>query len=151
MRVKAVKELVIGLKCRKGPAAGTTKHGAFWHALRTPTYEGSSELVDGVLIRSYGGDGVGQNRPDLKAYLELRHYRNGEVGAVVRVHSWHQNSGSSDRWTRVDEVLLCETIEEIIVVLKQMDETVYGDSTNKLEPALVALGLPVSAPSPDEA
>ena len=77
-KMKTLKEIIVETKCRKGESDGTTKQGAFWFA------------CDEILIRSFGGDGVGQSSTDLRNYLQLRHYRNGEVKAVVNFHGKSQ-------------------------------------------------------------
>ena len=139
-----LKQAIEATKCRKGPAHATTKSGAFWLA------------IDPVKIRSWGGDGIGNNATDLEAFLQLRHYRSGEVRAVVNIHGWHQNHGSSDRYHRV-AIEDCATVEDVVVVLKRgVDgdydrETIFGDHyADELTAALVSLGMEAAAPSPDE-
>ncbi len=140
--MSTIKELVESKKCRTGKAAGTTKRGAYWIA------------VGPVLLRDYGGDGIGNNSPDMKNYLYLRHYRSEEVQATVCCESWHQNTGDREQWESFPELLDCETVEDVIVALKSwrfFDSPVYSDvfESNVTE-AMTDLGLPLAAPSPDE-
>lgn len=136
-----LKELIIATRCRKGTAKGTTKRGAFWLA------------CDPITIRSYGGDGVGNNGVDWRNHLELRHYRSGEVVATINKHGWHQNSVTHNEWQTLP-ILDCTTIEDVIVALKGQtigESPVYADWGQKnLTQALTVLGLPESAPSPDD-
>jgi hypothetical protein len=144
--MKTLKELIEGTKCRKGTAEGTTKDGAYWLATKP------------ILIRSFGGDGIGQSSTDLRNYLELRHYRDGSVCAVINFHGWHQNYGTSNRYKFVNGLLECCTVEDVAVYLKgtkdadeDYEAKVYSDRcSSDLENALVALGLPIAPPSPDE-
>lgn len=137
-----IKELVIAQKCRKGPAAGTTKRGAFWLA------------IEPIIIRCHGGDGVGNNSADVRNYLELRHYRSGEVRVIIHLVSWHQNSGTDHHyWDVTDATVNCETIEDLIVALKGQGNDyghAYSDHFAEKLNVLESLGLPKSAPSPDE-
>lgn len=144
--MSTLKQLVEAAKCRKGEATGTTKAGAFWLAGR-------------VKIRSCGGDGIGQSGSDVNYYLSLRHYRGGEVRAVVSCNVWHENDGSRTTYRTVEELLRCTTVEELEVELKKgVDfdggggvETVYGDyHADDLSEILTGLGMPESAPAPDE-
>lgn len=139
--MKRLEELIVAAKCRKGTSAGTTKQGAFWLAC-TPT-----------LIRSFGGDGIGQASTDWRNYLQLRHYRNGEVKAVVNYHGWHQNQGTSDSYRTV-QILDCTSIEDVIVILKGVihnETSAYSDwGKDNLTAALSELGMIESAPAPDE-
>ena len=145
--MKTLKDLVIEQKCRKGESHAKTKDGAFW--LAAPE----------VQIRSYGGDGIGNNGSDRTQHLQLRHYRSGEVKAYAHFHSWHQNYGSSDRYTSLD-ILGCTTIEDVIASLlttkMRSDYDSDGDSVyssyneNDLTDALAALGMVVALPAPDE-
>ena len=145
--MSTLKNLIDEKKCRKGPPAGTTKKGAYWLA------------CEPILIRNYGGDGVGNNAVDCSHRLELRHYRSGDVTAMIHVHRWHQNgAGIGDSYHSVD-LLGCTTIEQIVVRLKGMTLNVgYGDGERScsdhceknLVEGLVALGLPDADPSPDE-
>lgn len=144
--MKTLKELIIDKKCRKGESSGTTKRGAFWLA------------AEPCKIRSYGGDGVGQNSPDRWHKLHLRHFRSGEVQAIIHCESWHQNGsysgGGESSWFDVSRILECSTIEDVIVCLKSENcgEThAYADFfREKLEAELEILGLPRSLPAPDE-
>jgi len=140
-------EIIESQHCRRGKAAGTTKHGAFWNA------------CENICIRSYGGDGIGQNASDKAHDLQLRHYRDGRVKATVRVWTWHQNHGHHHTYVAVPSVLACDTVEGVIVALKaiRVDDQ-YGDGVpaysdyqqDALTAALVALGMPLAAPAPDD-
>ena len=150
--MKTLKELVEAQKSRKGKSTGTTKRGAYW-------------LVgDPLKIRSYGGDGIGQNSPDHKHFLELRHFRSGEVRATIQFESWHQNgsySGAGNSYHDVSEILNCTTVEDVIVALKSktvrgrfvgddVGVNVYSDSfADKLSERLTELGMVESLPAPD--
>jgi hypothetical protein len=140
--MKPLQELIVAAKCRKGPSAGTSKHGAFWFA------------CEPIRIRSFGGDGIGQSSPDRQNYLQLRHYRDGKTKAVVNFHSWHQNHGSHDSYRTIC-ILDYTTIEDVIVMLKNLsqdDTPAYSDLCKEaLTEALSALGMPESLPAPDEA
>lgn len=144
--MKTLKDLLIARKIRKGTAHGTTKRGAFW------LLEGKDRATK---IRRAGGHGIGNNSSDVTYWLDLRHYRSGEVSAVVDVESWHQNYGLKHHYIRANEVLNCSTVEEVIVTLKGIsdeDSPVYSDlQSTELTKTLVDLGLPLSVPSPDEA
>lgn len=139
--MKTLKELIIDRKCRKGESVGTTKSGAFWLA------------CDPIRIRSFGGDGIGQSARNCDNYLQLRHYRSGEVKAVVNYHSWHQNSGTHDSYISVP-ILDCTTVEDVIVILKGVsddDTAAYSNwGEGNLTKALVGLGMAESLPAPDE-
>lgn len=141
--MKTLKELVIETKCRTGSADGTTKRGAFWRA------------VDPILIRSYGGDGIGQSSAKIDHFLHLRHYRSGEVSAVVCVHGWHQNYGPSNNWVPVSAILDCTTLEDVIVALKaakgEEGLSLYSNwGEGNLRKSLLGLGLIESLPAPDD-
>jgi hypothetical protein len=140
-------DLIRARRCRKGAAAGTTKRGAYWLA------------ADPVKIRSSGGDGVGASAPDTDFHLLLRHFRDDQVVPTIRRHSWHQNSGNRCTYQGAGLLGACTSIEEVVVALKSFampdgcgdDEPVYSDRyAEELAAALGALGLPQSAPAPDE-
>jgi hypothetical protein len=139
--MKTLKELVVEKKCRKGPAFGTTKNGAFWMA------------VEPIKIRGFGGDGVGNNPSSRTNYLQLRHYRDGAVKAVVNWRSWHQNAGDSNEYVTVD-ILDCITIEEVVVSLKKAScdgNNAYSDRwQSELTGVLLGLGMCETLPSPDD-
>lgn len=136
-----LKDLVVSKKCRKGKAAGITKNGAFWDA------------TEKVMIRSYGGDGIGNNAPDWRHFLHLRHFRNGDVKAVVQVTGWHQNGCDKDEYRTVD-ITSCTTVEDVVVALKNASAgslSVYSDNFQpELTEMLVKLGLAETVPAPDE-
>jgi hypothetical protein len=144
--MKTLKEIIIERKCRKGAAAGTTKRGAYWLA------------CEPIITREAGGDGIGQNAPDITDSIELRHFRDDNVRAVIHRDAWHQNGahgGAGDGWMDASGVLNCSTIEEVLVVLKGTalaeSPVVNQYSADKtLIPALRELGLPDAAPGPDE-
>lgn len=139
---KTIKQLIEDKKCRKGPPAGITKSGAYWLAIHP------------IEIRSYGGDGIGQNDASLDNTLILRHYRDGGVFATVAFKSWHQNRGSRTEHVTVNSILDCTTVEQVIVALKSMsldDCEAYSDRCqSKLEAELSAIGLESRESGPDE-
>lgn len=143
--MKTLQECVENAKCRKGQAAGTTKRGAYWLACGP------------VMIRSFGGSGIGNSGADCRHYLELRHYRTGEVRALIHGRYWHQDGAKPDRYQPV-EILECTTVEQVIVHLKgerigdeDWKDSVYSDYfEDSLTEALVGLGLAQSEPAPDE-
>ena len=136
-----LKELIEDRKCRKGQPYGTTTSGAFWL------------VCDEIKIRRFGGDGIGQSDAERTNFLQLRHYRDGTVKALARYNVWHQNWGDGDSFYTVP-ILDCETIEEVISVLKGTDEDecqAFGDNHKEaLTNALKALGMEEAAPAPDE-
>jgi len=138
--MKTLKEVIVESKCRKGPSAGTTKRGAFWL------------FVEPTKIRRYGGDGIGQSGADCTNYLELRHYRDGTVAAVIHGHYWRQNGSAPDDWLRCDSLLECTSIEQLIVALKGLS---FADGSHVFSDdfadKLGMLGLPEAEPAPDEA
>lgn len=146
--MQTLKELVVASRCRKGEAVGTTRRGAYWLACKP------------ILIRSYGGDGVGNSAADVRHFLVLRHFRDGQVTSVIHYHWWHQNGGGpGDSYHAVD-LLECTTVEQVICKLKgtridlddDWSEHAYSDfRKEELEESLTALGMPVSEPAPDEA
>lgn len=150
VKMNTLKDLIISKKIRKGKAHGITKHGAFW----TPS--GANDFF--VVLRSAGGDGIGQNAPDVTYYLDFRHYRNGQVSAKVCRKAWHQNgeySGAGTSWLDVSEILNAQSVEEVIAILKGKDldgSAIISDqyARNDLTPALIAFGLVESLPAPDE-
>ena len=147
MKTKTLKELIIEAKCRKGEAHGTTKRGAYW----CPFVERGDHFA---CIGGGGSDGIGQNAPNVDVFLDFRHYRDGTVSAVITRSSWHQNHGTSTAFTRADNLLGCTNVEEVIVALKGMeiDESpvLRGFGEPKVTKALVDIGVPLSAPAPDE-
>lgn len=136
-----IQDAVIAAKCRKGPAADTTKKGAYWLALDQKT-------------KGSGGDGIGQSSADVTFCLQLRHFRDGTVTAGVRRSSWHQNHGSSYSYIPTPSVLGCQTAEDVIVILKGTSEgcehvlsTYFED---EVVTSLANLGIPAALPAPDE-
>ena len=111
-------------------------------------------------MRAAGGDGIGNSAPDVDYCLELRHFRNGTVSAIIHRASWHQNHGSRDNYCAAPVLLECATVEQIIVELKGFrgdddytgcDEPVYSDRfEEKLTTALVKFGMPEMEPAPDD-
>lgn len=147
--MSTLKDLIIARKYRKGESAGTTKRGAYWRVAKP------------IRIRSYGGDGIGQSAPDCEHLLEFRHFRSGEVRAIIHIDCYHQNgsySGGGDSWHDVSEILDFTTIEDVIVVLKGQkigdsgySVNAYSDSySRELSDLLEEFGLPSSEPAPDE-
>lgn len=139
--MNTLKNYVEAQKCRKGSADGTTKKGAYWLA------------ADEVKIRSYGGDGIGSNSSDKGHFLQLRHFRDGSVSAIVHYNSSHQNYGSQSSYHAV-AITECETVEDVIVVLKgcTIHET-HAFSENyrdELIAFLTGLGMPIAHSAPDD-
>jgi hypothetical protein len=136
-----LQDLIIARRVRKGPASGTTKRGAYWLA------------CDRIITGSYGGDGIGQSAAQITVFLVLRHYRDGAVRAIARVHGWHQNY-THDNWYSIPSLPACRSAEEVIVALlgRSTEETgrLYTpDAESGLVAALSNLGLPQALPSPD--
>lgn len=144
-----LREAVEQSHVRSGKSNGTTRRGAYWLA------------CDEIVLREAGGDGIGQSGPDITYYLQIRHYRGGEVRAVVHQAARHQNgswSGAGD-WYRAVDLGDCATIEDVVVVLKggidfhggDGRETCYSDCHYAdIRDALMPLGLAESAPAPDD-
>lgn len=142
-----LREHVIALKGRKGPADKITKDGAYWNVIKIDTDWD-------------GGDGIGQALPSIKYGLQVRHYRSGDVRAYLYKHTWHQNTGSNTERVRCDEILDCVTTEEVICIItsKTIDQEAQSYGESGLFPVCdkgrrdleEKLGLPVSLPSPDE-
>jgi hypothetical protein len=138
------------LKCRKGAASGTTKRGAFWLA------------CEPLVLRKCGGDGIGGSGPDVTYTLELRHYRDGDVQAMIHRCSWHQNNGEYNGFVSCQQLLPLKTVEDVICALKgerftldndyDVSDHVWSDYyTDSLTTALTDIGLSESDPAPDEA
>ena len=150
--MKTISEIIIASKCRKGGADGTTVDGAYWVCPPSPV-AGNVGLK--TMIRSHGGDGIGQSRANCHNYLELRHYRGGKVEAVVIEKSWHQNCGDEQTVVAADAVLAATTTEEMEVALlaltDEYDNNYYSQSMRaNLDQLAELIGLPSSLPAPDE-
>lgn len=139
--MQTLNELIEAKKCRKGASSGITSDGAYWHA------------VEPVKIRSYGGNGIGNNATDWTHYLEFRHYRTGAIECVVECRGWHQNRKEISENHHAD-LGSAETVEHVIVRLKAMkcgESVAYSDRfQSELTAALVSIGMAESLPSPDE-
>ena len=144
--MKTLKEIIVERKCRKGPPAGTTKHGAYWLA------------CEPIMTRSAGSASASQEAPSVIYELQLRHFRSGEVRAVIHRNVWRQGgtqSGAAQDWGDANAVLGCSTIEEVVVALKGISMNDSAVVEDYLIPRDIAkrlrdLGLPDSAPAPDE-
>lgn len=149
--MKTLKELIINTKCRKGKPRAIDKRGAFW--LAHPEIE----------IRVWGGDGIGQSRSSRTNFLELRHYRNGDIVACITFQSWHQNTGTTECVRTVSEILSCTDIESVIVTLKNLPHELLSPAAEDYFPdaysdakyvylssALIGLGLSEAPQPPDE-
>ena len=141
---KTLRDIIIARKTRKGEADNITKDGAYWETA--------------INLQNGGGNGIGNNGSSVTHYLEVRHYRNGELRGYLNRHLWHQNDGTTHQRTRADNLLDCSTIEELIQTAKKHKiESVYDDSyeieiSNEGEKRLCE-GLPempASEPAPDE-
>lgn len=145
-----LKQSIENQKCRKGESAGRSKKGAYW-------------IAGVVRTSSYGQDGIGQNSADVDWSLMFRHYRNGDVSAVLVRDSWHQNYGHDYTYQSCPEILDMETIDDVLdhlsgivgskdeMYFPEYSERVYVDSSYR-EPVtelLTSLGLPRST-APDE-
>jgi hypothetical protein len=138
-----LKEVIIAAKCRKGKAEAITAKGAYW--LACPP----------IRTRAFGGDGIGQSSADCSFHLELRHYRDGKVRAVLVANSWHQNHGTS---TEEKDFWLADqyaTVEDVIIYLRLVElwdkEGISDYHLEGITAALTALGLPeYPIPSPDD-
>ena len=151
--MKTLSDIIIDSKCRKGGADGITAAGAYWLC---PQSKIAGNRGVPTLIRSYGGEGIGNSRADLRHYLELRHYRGGKVSAVVVATSWHQNSGTQETETEINSVLTSTSTEELesalLALEDQNGQPVYTKFCSEKLAALAELiGLPDSAPAPDDA
>lgn len=137
-----LQDLIIAAKCRKGKAHAITAQGAYWLALPS------------IVIRRYGGDGIGQDSADCTNTLELRHHRDGTVRCRVITSSWHQNHGGNKESHHV-EINSQDTAEEVVVMLKNYSFHGRQPCSDYYQPeliaALVSLGLPeYEIPSPDD-
>lgn len=131
--MKTLMEMVIAADIRNGKPAAKDENGEYWVV---PGHANHPILQD-------GGD-FGQDR----FTLELRHYRNGNVAAVVVKTKYRV------RDHKVPAVLGCKTAGEAITALLRMKGkkgkplmyTVYEVSVMEY---LLNLGLPEAAPSFD--
>jgi hypothetical protein len=141
--MNTLRQIIEAQKIRKGPATGTNKQGAYWS-------------IEKIQLRNSGGDGIGQSSPDVKHFLDLRHFRNGDIQAKICRHAWHQNgawSGGGDNWLDVSQIVDCQTIEQVICVLKGVemyDNPVICSDPLGLVETLRRLGLVDAEKSPDE-
>ena len=139
--MKTLKEIAIARKSRNGPAARITHDGAYW-------------LAAEPLIASGGGDGVGQNSAHSKYYLDIRHYRSGDLRAYISCHSWHQNDGDTVERTRADDCLEAPTIEDLIACIMGHQISDYDDMRDhhiyRDELIKEFLEMAISLPAPDE-
>jgi hypothetical protein len=138
--MRTLKEIIINTRCRKGAADSIDIDGAYWMPFSP------------ILLRRTGGDGVGSNARDIEYLIEFRHYRSGEVRAVLHEHSWHQNTGSSSVYHTID---ICDlnTGEDVIIVLLAAGHECIGNDgrySRLLIEKLAHVGLKPCDPSPDE-
>ena len=150
--MKTISDIIIDSKCRRGGADGTTQNGAYWVCPASPII-GNVGLK--TMIRSFGGDGIGQSRANCHNYLQLRHYRSGKVEAVILCNSWHQNCGAEQTIVIADSILSATTTEELEVALlaltDEYDTNYYSQSMREnLDELAEKIGLPESLPAPDE-
>ena len=150
--MKTLKELIIEAKCRKGEAHGTTKRGAYW----CPFVSDADSYF--VVTGDRGGDGIGQNAADVTVGLDLRHFRDGTVSAVLEHASYHQNTGHKlNSTTNADQLLNCTTAEEVVVALRGIElindcgQALSTRCVEKIIARCVEIGMPKAAPAPDEA
>ena len=146
--MKTLKDLIIEAKCRKGEAHGTTKRGAYWCPFGKDQYFS--------LTANRGGDGIGNSSATVKVGLDLRHFRDGTVSAVLVREDWHENHGTQSATTNADQLLNCTTAEEVVVALRGIDLINDGGPAlgkgyvDDVIADCVAIGMPKSAPAPDE-
>jgi len=137
-----LKELVRARKCRKGNPYATTAQGAFWRP------------CEDILIRSFGGTGVGNSEPHRNTYLQLRNFRDGKVRASIKCETIHKDIGKEYTYCSVD-IDSCSTVEDVIVKLKGVSYkgmSVYSDRfKDNLTKALKVLGMIECLPGPDGA
>jgi len=136
-------ELIKGLRIRKGAAAGIDDTGEYWVVSEPP------------LIHHDGGDGIGNNAPDRRMRLQLRHYRSGHTEAVAWAEHWHQNRGTWTSRHALNGVLEATTVAEVIAAIRAAEVSDCGRYLWRgfeagLSEWLMALGLPAAAPGPDE-
>lgn len=142
--MKTLKEIAIDRKARKGESSAITADGAYW-------------LPVNILVSNGGGDGIGCNSPDIDQFLQVRHYRGGEVRCYITRETWHQNHGTHTTRTRADDVLNCETVEDIISTCKRHkfsgdyeDDPVLITDAGEERLAKELPEMTVSLPAPDE-
>lgn len=135
-----IKTLTEFNKTRKGKASGTTKNGSYWIAL------------DIEIIRERARD---YNRDILMLIeMQIRHFRSGDVIAVVTYtydnYNLHQSAFEE---FESDSIPKCETIEDVIIELKNLGipefENVPEGSYTHLKAALKEYGLSEYASGPD--
>jgi len=136
--MKTLKEMIIERKLRKGPAHDTTKRGAYW------TQDESHYFAT---LRRSGGD--------VSHLLDFRHYRSGDVTAIIVADAYHQNgssSGGGKSYVDANRILDCTTIEDVMVVLKALssDEGAVVGFACDIEEKLAAWGMPEALPAPDD-
>jgi hypothetical protein len=143
--MKTLKDLIISARFRKGTAHGTTKRGAYWTQNEDNYF---------CCTRRAGGEGIGQSGPDIKYGLDFRHFRSGEVHAVIVCEAYHQNTGKSEITVNSDGLLGATTAEDVIIALKGIDmdgnPVLSKSREEELTQELVRFGLPACAPAPDE-
>jgi len=140
--------------CRKGEIDGTSKDGRFWLA------------CDPILIKDSGN---GWDEAEVTFELQLRHFENEKVEAVVRLESrCNRNDLSWNFEYSVPALLKCTSIEDVVVELKKGIKTMEGYDENRREPtelirecfaqyyyknlasSLTKLGVSESRPGPDD-
>jgi hypothetical protein len=138
-----LKDLTIAKKSRKGEPDGRNKRGAYWTTLSVKT-------------AGFGGDGIGQNAPDIDWFFEIRHYRDGRVQSILRRHSWHQNTGTNNDYADASKAVDMDTIEDVLDYLASLgegdyEERYYVDSYHRedVTKAIEEFGLG-HAKAPDE-
>lgn len=139
---RTIGDALVGLRARKGKAAGIDDNGAWWHAV----------VPKSVCTRSWGGDGVGQSCADLRAYIGARHYRDGRLVVGVLARSWHQNSGERATWHPLRGIADATTAEDVIrALVAAMGGEFYRPAwRDDVVAWCVALGIPEAPASPDD-
>jgi len=143
--MKTLKDIALARKARKGPAEAVTKDGAYW-------------LPVSVNINVAGGDGIGQSDASRNTYLNIRHYRSGELGGYIEQTTWHQNTGSSTLRTSCSAALGVTNHEDLLIVLRKAEFDTDHDMNIEVEVSDRGIArllkeipeLPAAPKAPDE-
>jgi hypothetical protein len=140
--MKTLEDLIIEAKCRSGKPYEISEDGAYWL------------YTDRITLKRTGGDGIGQSTADISYILELRHYRNDDVRAIIIVELWHENYGKKTEEINADSVLSCTCVEELIIALLKLRDEREGKccDTTFVRPWYWehCTGLPLGKPAPDD-
>lgn len=141
-----LENIIRARKVRKGKASGITSSGAYWDAWSDGEHP---------IVAAYGGDGVGNSPADVRVFLKGRHYRCGAVVVGVLRVTWHQNTGHKSHWEPVHALNSATTAEDVVVALSNasLDDApirITELGRERIEAFCRSIGMPVSAPSPDD-